>query len=107
VNSAQKSTCVERNEPQMIQTNSNECQSMLEIPTATESLPADVEAVRSQFMSDLCTVEVLAAAIGKCPQTIRNYIRDGMPVVHYNRSVYPVISEARLWLMNRRTNAAA
>ena len=79
---------------------------MLQSPDTTENLPADVAAVRQTFMAGLCTVETLAAAIGKSTQSIRLYIRDGMPVVYYGRDPYPVIEEAKRWLINRKSNAA-
>jgi hypothetical protein len=91
----------------MIQIKPHECERMLEIPAATnENLPADVAAVRQVFMNGLTTVETLAAAIGRCPQSVRNYVKQGMPAVYIGNTCYPIVEESRRWLISRRAPTA-
>jgi hypothetical protein len=79
---------------------------VLEIPNTTENLAADVAAVRQTFMAGLCSVETLAAAIGKSHQSIRAYMREGMPVIHYGGTPWIPIEQAKAWLIGRKNNAA-
>jgi hypothetical protein len=78
---------------------------MVEIPEVTnpEELSSAVAAVRAEFFSGLTDVPTLAAVLDRTPRQIHEYIKQGMPTVYYGSTAYPIIKEAKAWLMSRKT----
>ncbi len=61
---------------------------------------SDVAAVRAAMLADLATYEAFAAALGISPRTIQRFAAQRkIPVVHFGREPFVVVSRAREILM--------
>ena len=67
-----------------------------------EVTPA-VAAIRATLLAGLASVEDFGAATNRQPQTVRDWIRQGLPTQHVGNTAYVVVEPAVSWLRSRHS----
>ena len=53
-----------------------------------------IEVIRQKAFADMVTLKDYAAALGRSDRSLRNYVRQGLPVTYIGQSPYIVLSKA-------------